>query len=106
MALYYRDSGFNAVFNDRGGRIKKAENGHLNYFEQIGLVKKSGKRYRLIIKPLEKFSRGEETFGPFHIADTADNLPVDIRKDLLERSIIEIFRYPRLIGELFDKDER
>jgi len=60
----------------------------------------------VFVKPLEKFSHGDGTFGPFHIADTADNLPMDIKKDLLERSIIETFRYPRLIGELFDKDER
>lgn len=60
----------------------------------------------VFVKPLEKFSHGDRSIGPFHIADTADNLPMEIKKDLIERSIIEIFRYPRLIGELFDKEEQ
>ncbi len=60
----------------------------------------------VFVKPSDKISFEGRTFGPFIIGDTADNLPKEVRKDLLEKVIIEIFRYPRLVGELFDLHEK
>jgi len=59
----------------------------------------------VFVKQIDKISFRGRTFGPFNIADNADNLPVEVRDDLLKRAIIEIFSYPRLIGELFDPHE-
>ncbi|MFQ6011065.1 MAG: electron transfer flavoprotein subunit beta/FixA family protein [Nitrososphaerales archaeon] len=60
----------------------------------------------VFLKPGGEVSAAGRNLGPFSVGDNADDLPAEIKRDLLERSVIGVFGYPRLIGELFDPQEK